>query len=439
MEVIRFQCPACSSSLTVPPAAAGFQGPCPKCAVEIIGPDPALDLPASLPEIEASAKAFDPFPDSAPPTATPIPIDPTPELIPPTDPFAGAAPSSEPSNLAWSEPEVAPPSPPELLELPEKVAEDVTEPFNDFIPPIPEFESAAPFIAQPTPGSPRPSVAVFVLSCLLCLVVAFVAGYTLGRRIPEPGSPIFSSKTNESPATKPIPIPVRTWIANATPLKSGEQKIGGPQATLNAFLNADGWASRSAYVMFPESIRARMEARSKVSDDGPIETTSISLFEVTEQAHIFQVATPKLPEGFPVTVARDNNSWLIDWESFIEFHEDRFQRFAAGEEGDHGVFHLLVKPVESNNKEALFEQFQLNPPMPGRQQTAYIGKGSVVLARIQGIFNRQAGLSEKVFKQLLDGQGPPMVLALSYRTNTEGQSYLQIDDIVSIGWGPGEP
>jgi hypothetical protein len=262
----------------------------------------------------------------------------------------------------------------------------------------------------------------------------------LGHRIPEPPGPIFSTKTNAPPEPpEPISIPVRTWIPNAAPFEEEEPRTAGPEATLNAFLNADGWASRSAYVMFPESVRARMEARSKVSDDGPFETTSISLFEVTEQAHIFQVATPKVPEGFPVAVARDNNSWLVDWETFIEFYDDRFQRFAAGKEGEHGVFHLMVKPVESNDTVALFEQFILNPPMPGREQTAYAGKGSVVLARIQSIFDRRAGLSEKVFNQLIEGQGPPMVLALSYNTNAEGKSYLQIEDVVAIGWGPGEP
>jgi len=292
-----------------------------------------------------------------------------------------------------------------------------------------------------------------VLSCLLCSTLAFVAGFSTGRRIADQPSPIRGPKQAEPPLaqTEPVPIPkpipVRTRIPDvpteiATDISTSapdESTSIGPEATLKAFLNADGWAARSAYVMFPENIRERMVAHSQMSDDGPIDTTDVSLFEITEQAHIFNVATPKIPEGFPVAVSRDGNSWLVDWETFIEFHDDRFNRFATGKDGDHGVFHLLVKPTKDEGNDALFNRYLLNPPMPDREQSAYIKKGTVALARLEGVFDRQAGQNEKIFNKLLEGQGPPMVLALTYKVNSEGRSYLLIEDVIAIGWGPSKP
>ena len=61
-EVIQFHCPACDTTLRVPPAAAGFEGPCPRCAQLIVGPDPALGLGARL----AGTPLVRPSPESIP-------------------------------------------------------------------------------------------------------------------------------------------------------------------------------------------------------------------------------------------------------------------------------------------------------------------------------------------------------------------------------------
>ncbi|MEM7385738.1 MAG: hypothetical protein AAF514_12410, partial [Verrucomicrobiota bacterium] len=45
---MRFSCPSCQGILEVPITKAGVQGPCPRCAAEIIGPSPSHHLPARL-------------------------------------------------------------------------------------------------------------------------------------------------------------------------------------------------------------------------------------------------------------------------------------------------------------------------------------------------------------------------------------------------------
>ncbi|MEP4078995.1 hypothetical protein [Haloferula sp.] len=426
MEVIRFHCPACSIALTVPPEAAGFQGPCPKCSVEIIGPNPALGQAARLPVVEPPAVE-----------------DQTPsELIPPTEPFAGTTQVPEKVQTPLPEPPSQPAESPngEVVEKADE-AEGAVGPRDSDL--LSDEDSHPPRKSR----SARSTATVVLLSCLLCAALAYVAGLSSGGDEPDKGTPDNSSEQVEPPSptlepeptTVPDPTPVEAAIPEELAPVEQSKKIAGPEATLKAFLNADGWAERSSYVMFPERVRPLMETHSKTNSDGPIPTTKVSLFEVAEQAHIFRVTTPEAPEGFPVAVARNNNGWLVDWETFIEFHDDRFARFVRGEGGDRGEFHLLVKPAEPDESASFFERFLLNPPMPGHEQSAYVKKGSVPLARIQGVFDRKAGFSDEVFSKLLEGQGPPMILALSYKTNSAGQSYLQIDDVVAIGWEPREP
>lgn len=285
---------------------------------------------------------------------------------------------------------------------------------------------------------------MLVLSCLLTAALAFIGGYAAARSFPkpQPEPQAVAAKPVEAPveAPEPIPVPVRTYIPDPVPAEEKPEpiKITGPEATLRAFLEAEDWAARSSYVLFPEKVRPKMKQRSENWDDGPIEVSEVSLFEVTEEAHIFRVTTPTLPGGFPVAVSRDGNHWLVDWETFVEFNDDRFSRFARGEEGDQGVFRVTIKPAEPTGSDSLFERFILNPPMPDREQSAYIRKDSIALARLREILARKAGFPDEVFTLLMEDRGPPLVVALSYGVTTEGKAYLQIDDIIAIGWGPDE-
>lgn len=295
-------------------------------------------------------------------------------------------------------------------------------------------------IAAPTSPPAGRSKTGLVLLFLLGIVLAFLAGYFVGRQDPELDPPVSTTKQPQSTDNlEPVSIPVRTYLPEAAPPAEDSPKIAGPEATLRAFLGADGWEARSAFVLFPDSIRPLMEARSRKLGDGPIEAEEVSLFGVTPNAHIFKVATSEVPTGFPVAVARNDDNWLVDWKTFMEFHDNQFAQFAAGKGEPQGVFHLLIKPLKSESEETLFESFLLNPPLPDHEQRAYVAKASVAHARIRSIFDRKTGFSENLFESLLEKKGPPMVLALSYKKNSAGQSYLQIDDVVAIGWSPVEP
>jgi len=192
-DVIQFHCPACGTTLRVPPAAAGFEGPCPRCARLIVGPDPALGLGARLagtPLVRSSpestpafhghpARDNDPFNPFGSPPSYPS-LVPTPTVIPPTVQETAPPPPSEPEpspvQAPVLEPAPAPPPAPEPepvlapVAIPERAPEPAPVPVPAAPParitePVtPPAEVSAPSFSQewvstvvePSPPLPRP-------------------------------------------------------------------------------------------------------------------------------------------------------------------------------------------------------------------------------------------------------------------------------------------
>ncbi|MFC7339271.1 hypothetical protein ACFQY0_18910 [Haloferula chungangensis] len=419
MDVIRFQCPACSVVLTLRAKAAGFRGACPKCSVEIIGPNPALGLSARLAEVAEVAEVSPPPPELPPePISLTVPFA---ETLPPTSEFPPVSLPDLPSTSEWKR--IAPGPVISDLEKIERVK--------------PQTENSL----RASKPSPNWKAGVLGFAFLLCVILALVAGFSVGRHTAEKESPITSAKPESPPteASVPAPPPARSEKPVSPIVQSATPRSTGPEATLVAFLHSNDWAERSAYVPFPKRARNRMEAHHTTIYDRPIPVTDISLFEITEEAHIFIVTTPEFPEGFPVGVSRSGNRWLVDWDTFVEFHDDQFRRFAAGMRGEHGIFHLLVQPAGGREENVLFERYRLSPPMPGRESPAFLRRGTVSHARLQRVLEKLTEHSVERVDELLDGKGHTMVLALSYKMNSEGHSFLQIEDVIAETWSHGSP
>lgn len=386
---VRFGCPACGAVLTVPAAAAGLQGPCPKCWTEIVSPDPARGLPARLPELPPPPPAAATTPDAPPPEApapeTQVPEAPAPEAPAPETPVARPAKSGKAgwvislilSSLAFAG-------------LGYHFGKNQRVPAAVVLPPAPAPDPV-PAPPQPPPMEPEPG--------------------------PEP-APL--------PAAPSPPPPAST--------------VPGPEATLRSFLEAPDWKSRGKWVLDPDTILPAMEKHAAQAGDGPIATTSVTLLEVAGSTHIFKVCTPALPDGFPVAVSATDEGPMIDWESFIGFHDDHFRKFLEGPAGKSGIFDLLVKPEPEQAGEgaAHFVRFRLSVPMPGREAEAWIPKESVALARLRAIFDGSGGFDKATVDRLAE-TGVPLVLALEKKTTNDGRDFIEIRDFVAIGWGPAGP
>ena len=354
-QPLRFNCPACAATLTLPRIAAGIQGPCPKCWQEIVGPDPARELPARLPSL-----------------------------------------------------------PPPLAALP-----------------------AEPDAPLPAPGHQSRNALAWLVT-----VAALAAGgfywATSGNR-PEPPKPAVAPPAQESATAVPLAEPVAPTPSNvpngmppvtAVPASEAE-------ATLRAFLEAPDCQARARFVIAPEDALPAMEAHAASHGNGPIATTTLGHLENAGPATIFKLGTPTLPDGFPVAVVDTDEGPKVDWESFVSFHDDQFWKFVQGPVGSSGIFYVLAHPEPAAAAATTMQlaRYRLSVPMPGRSLSVWIRKGSVGFARLRSVFAGSDGFEENEINRLAE-TGVPVVLSLAKRQAADGRTFVEIEDLVAVGWGP---
>lgn len=396
-EAIQFNCPACGTLLRVPHAMAAKEGPCPVCQREIIAPDPATGIPAH----EVLADPVWRFND-----------------FPPVLPLKAEA--EEPAPL------------PRLL--PEILIPDEPEPIS----------------------RPRAKNALW-LPCVFSVAVGLAVGFAVGVRSTRDPVKVAAAAPSmppvqavEKPAAvetpEPVPEPVAAPVPEkiAEPVKPvadapAEEKKEEPakisaaaEASLRAFLDAPDWAARSAHVLSVEKVREAMEAYSREVPDGPTPYQSISLkqSQVDEATgntlFIFLVVTEEFPTGIPVAVAETPQGWLVDWQAFVEFRDDRFTKFADGPADRIGCFQLIVSAPPSvraaNNENEHFVSFLLDPPFPGRQKLAFVKRDSEACAIFQSA--------------TANGQIFTPVLEIAKRTTPDGKNYLEILKVIASDWRP---
>lgn len=296
---------------------------------------------------------------------------------------------------------------------------------------------------------------------LFSAVVFAGTGYFLGknqRPLPDPGFDLRSKApeappvdpANEqppvpAPSSGPKPEPVAPPAAEKPvepappPPPPTPEKISA-DAALKAFLEAPTWKSRAELVVFPDDMRASMEKRAAELGDGPIPTTSVGLTQTSGRSHIYTVCTPSIPEGFPVDVRETGDGAKVNWESFVNFHDDLFRKFAAGPAGTKGIFQVWAKmdPPTTGEAESYFARFRLSVPMPNREQYAWMKKDSIALAELRGLFEKVDKLERPEVHEFVKQVGIPVALALVKRQANDGQVFIEITDVVRAEWGPTE-
>lgn len=440
-QLIQFPCPFCASTLRLPFESGGRRGPCPSCGHDIVAPDPLRGVPAHLPAVHHAPavpiQEFRPFQESMPL------VPPAPQLDRQNDePFAG-------------------------VPIIRQEAEEIT------LPATPKTESPVPSTA-PEPAAPVELVAaapcphrmMFLPALVLTAVISMLAGYLAGSR-PKPApqvEPVIKVEKSEpapvppatlgdsAAATKTEPILVKPAAPVAEPVEPKEEPKEEPkpepvppappqkasamaEAALKAFLEAPDWSTRAAHVLFPEKVRAVMEAYSRTRPDGPTPFDSLSVEnsytdkQSGSTLFIFKVTTPNLPSGFPVAVSETRDGWNVDWQTFVEFRDDHFKTFADGPPGKTGRFHLITTspPAEraASTENDHFASILLDPPMPGRQRMAYVRKSTELHAKLKA-----ATANGAIFTPVLE---------VAKRETPDRRSYLEIVSITATDWLPVEP
>ncbi|MES2477437.1 MAG: hypothetical protein V4640_16745 [Verrucomicrobiota bacterium] len=474
-QLIQFPCPACGAQLRLPLAAAARQGACPSCHEEIVAPDPergigaqvaisALTGVSTAPESPAVTET-----GAAPETATPLETGAVVDAATPEVSTAAEVPASPEipavAEIAGVETQVS--TPPEFPPFPE--------------PPIaPDLRDAA--LALPAEiRKPTSCIAACVLSAVVGLSLGVAVGYALGSRAKSestltlpppqrtnPAPPVMAESVTEEIVPVPAvseepPAPAETGGAEVveevaaeaalmpeaaveetpaplpveeapTPPPAPVKASAAAEATLRAFLEAPDWASRSVHVLFPEKVRATMEAYSHQVPDGPTNFGSIAvkqsqIDEATGNTlFIFLVSTEKFPQGIPVAVKETATGWLVDWLTFIEFRDGLFPNFLAGPADQAGFFHLIASVPPANPEAAAenpnFTSYLIQSPMTGEPQTAFVKNDTPAAATLAG--------------QTAGGRVYAPVLELVKRVTPDQREFLEILSIRADDWFPRE-
>jgi hypothetical protein len=287
------------------------------------------------------------------------------------------------------------------------------------------------------------SKTAFVGTCLLSAAVFASGGYLIGKshqpaeRTPTPSIPASPTPGPVSPSPAPVentPPAVTPAVPPAVP-----KEALTPQQALREFLDAPDWKTRSARVLTPEEVRPKMEKYAAEHGDGPIPVTAIELLQAVGLHHIYKVSTTALPEGFWVGVTQTDEGPMIDWETFIGFHDDHFKKLLDGPVNARGQFDVLVKPEPDSPDQPHFGRYRLRVPMPGRETVAWIRKDSMGLARLRALFEGSSGIDKPTIDQAVAEEGIPMVLTLVKRQTNDGRGYIEIEDFIAVSWDPVDP
>ncbi|WP_367871450.1 hypothetical protein [Luteolibacter sp. Populi] len=285
------------------------------------------------------------------------------------------------------------------------------------------------------------------MSIALAATTGLIIGYLIGcTKAQTAKEPIAKAKTHppSQPAPKlvepvpELPAPPDPELA-AAPDKPDEPAdegpplkiLAAPEAALKAFLLAPDWHARLKHVANPEEMAEVMKGYYAEEHDGPINPLSVAVQESRDDSagvpdfYIYLVTTGQAPEGFPVAVMNREGGWKVDWGSFVEFHDDHFSRFAGGQAGDKGAFHLLVRITNFAPKREGFTAFRLDPPLPDRDRYGFVPTGSE--------------LHEMLKKSTDWGKPGHAVLRLMRHPGEDGKNWLEITELLATEWWPENP
>jgi len=274
------------------------------------------------------------------------------------------------------------------------------------------------------------------------LLALAALGYHFGKDYrpniikPSASHPPAHPPSPAKPEPAPAPTPDETGQGLQVPPAPPSSEAADAQAALIAFLGAPDWQARSAFVLSPDEMRPEMEKHAKENGDGPIPASAIQLLEVAPPNLIFKVCTKAIPDGFPVPVTLTDEGPKVDWEAFIAFNDDHFRKLLVGPTDQSGILNLLVKPETGTEPSPHWIRYRLSVPMPGREATAWVRKDSVALARLKSIFDGENGLTKDTVDKLVAETGVPLRLAVTKRKTNDGREFLEVVDMVAVGWAP---
>ena len=472
-DALNFNCPACDTNLKVPVSLAGVKGPCPHCRVEITSPQPvALQHdPAAVP-IPPPAPAPQPPPRAArqedgPTSALQLQARDAPPRYPqsrPTDsiirsPASMVAGQTDASRAVLDSETITNGVPlPARQELPEDAKT------RDPLPgPSPTASAKRRVSLHPvtfvlvvllSAGSgvvtmllinplPAPPIALRQTPPLIVPAKPQNPGNGTSLRQPIPSRPQQPAPTSQqvapasshslspapSQATPPVTTPQPAATAQAVQAVPPATGVDAARNALDAFLSAASIDERIKHVQTPDFVAPKMELYYskhplKLDVTGIEYELSSPVPQSNRKFHIFQLTTTQHPSGFPVSVEETQHGCLVDWTSFIQFHDNLLGKFIRVYQPQPATFHAILERAHYFRSDVpqLGSKFcfRIKSPIPGYEGYAFINHGLPL-----------ADLVEQKFKW--DHIYFPVV-GLQWTRTPDGAQYIEIKEIVQDSW-----
>jgi len=476
-ETLTFNCPACNISLRVPRSMAGVSGPCPQCRVEISAPPSSQEdaqpmrrstsMPGTIPGAKHEDQSSqDDYLLSSEPEGELSLEGGSRRTDLPQNTIAQSPIHSPRRNIAPSQPLTGPKDQ-------DPVTTDISLPSRAR--PAQTGKSQPQSDQASTKKKTQLRIKLHPLSLILVILLSAGSGVVAMLLINEfNGSalklsqlpflegkfdqnsgwktpPITPKKTRYKPlqnpaaaiqATIPPPTPPKGPVATkpATPpapttadphahLPDPEIGVDAARSVLDAFLAANTVTERIKHVQTPDFVTPKMEIYySKyplnLNVTGIAHELSGQVPQSHRQFHIFQLTTPQHPSGFPVSVEETIHGCLVDWTSFVQFHDNLLGKFIRIYQPQPDTFHAILERAHyfRSDVPGLGSKFcfRIKPPIPGYEGHAFIEHDSPLAARIEQKFKW-----DRIYFP---------VLKMQWIRTTDGTRYIEIKDIVQDSW-----
>ncbi|MGI9240169.1 MAG: hypothetical protein ACR2RV_05180, partial [Verrucomicrobiales bacterium] len=249
---------------------------------------------------------------------------------------------------------------------------------------------------------------------------------SIGSFLADESGPDVEAEPETTPATTPAAV------TQDQPQPGGtSSSADAARAVLDKALAAGSVDELAKLVLTPERVRPKMEryygGRSPaLLGTSIIYETSMPLPDSERLNHTFFVSTEQQPMRFPIAIEETAEGMKLDWESFIELHDDLLGKFIAAPQSDERTFHLILERrhffgsdvPELGSKDC----FRISTPIPGSEAYAFVEKDTPTAT---------------VCKPFEWDRLCFPIATLRWTTPPGGKPYLEITKIVQTSWRAG--
>ena len=237
----------------------------------------------------------------------------------------------------------------------------------------------------------------------------------------------FSPGIPAEPVTDPA-VPEPAAIPKAVEVTEEDTVEGKAKAALEAALNSNTVDELANYVLFADRVKPLMEKHyagksPKVNLTSIIFETSTTIKGSKFHNYTFYIATDKQPMRFPVAVDETADGIKLDWESYIEMHDDLLGKFLSSPQSEPKTFRAIVRRSHYFGTDVpelgSRDCFRISTPIPGSEGYGFVKKKSDVAATCEKFEWDQVWFP---------------IVTLRWTTPKNGKPYLEISKVVAESW-----